>query len=213
MTGNENSETNLAYHKILRKITKKRKKLDPIPIGESNQPGQENAIAQDESEEEFDENLDEYSHETDEVIPSCPCVPPYFIQENGTFRKYWEIIVIFLALYNAFMIPLQLFFDPNPDFIDNNIVRCSDAIVDLLFLIDIIFMFRTTFLEPGGEEVRDPWKIAKAYLRGRFWLDFISSVPFNALFGKSSLLLDMLGLLKLTRVSRIAPTIRKSNAP
>ena len=111
------------------------------------------------------------------------------------------------------MIPLQLFFDPNPDFIDNNIVRCSDAIVDLLFLIDIIFQFRTTFLEPGGEEVRDPWKIAKAYLKGRFWLDFISSVPFNALFAKSSLLLDMLGLLKLTRVSRIAPTIRKSNAP
>jgi hypothetical protein len=140
-------------------------------------------------------------------------VPPYFIQENGTFRKYWEIIVIFLALYNAFMIPLQLFFDPNPDFIDNDIVRCSDAIVDFLFLVDIIFQFRTTFLEPGGEEVRDPWKIAKAYLKGRFWLDFISSVPFNALLGRSSLLLDMLGLLKLTRVSRIAPTIRKSNAP
>ena len=50
------------------------------------------------------------------------------------------------------------------------------------------------------------------YLGGRFILDFISSVPFNALFAQDTLLLDMLGLLKLTRVGRIWPVIRKSNA-
>ena len=119
-----------------------------------------------------------------EPIPTWPCAKPYLIQENGTFRKYWEIAVIFLALYNAFVIPLQLFFDPNPNFIDNNIVRCSDAVVDLLFLIDIIFMFRTTYLDTAaGTEVRDAYKIGVRYLKGRFILDFISSVPFNALFG------------------------------
>lgn len=81
------------------------------------------------------------------------------------------------------MIPLQLFFDPNPDFIDNDFIRCSDAIVDLLFLIDIIFEFRTTFLDTKrGSEVRDPHRIAVKYLQGRFLIDFISSVPFNALF-------------------------------
>ena len=80
------------------------------------------------------------------------------------------------------MIPLQLFFIPNPSFIDNDAVRLSDAIVDLLFLIDIIFQFRTTYLDTKvGKEVRDTTEIALRYLKGRFLLDFISSVPFNAL--------------------------------
>lgn len=73
--------------------------------------------------------------------------PPFLIQETGELRKYWEVIIIFLALYNALVIPIQLFFDPNPNIIDNDAVRCTDALVDFLFLIDIIFEFRTTFLD------------------------------------------------------------------
>lgn len=143
-----------------------------------------------------------------------PCCPPYFIQENGEFRKYWEIIIIFLALYNAAVIPLQLFFTPNPHIIDNDMIRFSDAVVDLIFLIDIIFEFRTTYLDPKlGKEVKTPEKLAKRYLKGRFTIDLISSVPFNALFSMRTEFLDMLGLLKLLRVSRISPVIRKSNAP
>lgn len=38
-------------------------------------------------------------------------------------------------------------------------------------------------------------------------------MPFNALFGLSTVYLDMLGLLKLLRITRISPVIRKSNAP
>ena len=119
-----------------------------------------------------------------------------------------------MALYNAFIIPLQLFFDPKPGIIDNDIIRCSDAVVDLLFLIDIIFEFRTTYLDTKlGSEVLDPHLIGVRYLKGRFMVDLISSVPFNALFNADTTLLDMLGLLKLTRVGRISPVIRKSNAP
>ena len=50
-------------------------------------------------------------------------------------------------------------------------------------------------------------------MAGRFVLDFISSVPFNALVKTDTIFLDLLGLLKLIRVQRIAPVIRKSNAP
>ena len=60
--------------------------------------------------EEADDSDDELGLTEDEKIPAWPCLPPFLIQENGTFRKNWEIIIIFLALYNALMIPLQLFF-------------------------------------------------------------------------------------------------------
>ena len=95
----------------------------------------------DKDSQEAEESEDDAAMQSYEQYPisAWPCIRPWLIQENGTFRKYWEIAVIFLALYNALMIPLQLFFIPNPSFIDNDIVRISDAIVDLLFLIDIIF--------------------------------------------------------------------------
>ena len=92
-------------------------------------------------------------------------------------------MIIFLALYNAAVIPLQLFFVPNPKLIDNELIRFSDAVVDFIFLIDIIFTFRTTYLDPKlGKTVTNKNDIAMNYLTGSFTLDFISSVPFNALF-------------------------------
>lgn len=53
-------------------------------------------------------------------------------------------------------------------------------IIDICFVIDIIVVFRTTLLdEDSGEEIKD-WKIiGMAYLRGRFAIDFLSTVPFD----------------------------------
>ena len=56
--------------------------------------------------EDAEESEEEVGDHEPDPIPAWPCQPPFFIQENGTFRKYWEIIIIFLALYNATLIPL-----------------------------------------------------------------------------------------------------------
>lgn len=87
-----------------------------------------------------------------------------------------------------------------------------DAGVDLLFLIDIIITFRTTYLDPKlSIEVRDPHLIAKRYIKGPLFIDFISSVPFTSIFkgatGGVKDFLDALGLLKLLRLSRLLKTV------
>ena len=42
--------------------------------------------------------------------------------------------------------------------------------------------FRTTYLDTAlSEEVYDPLKIAKRYLRGSFFLDLVSTLPFAEL--------------------------------
>jgi len=169
------------------------------------------AISAQEDEEETD---NEFGSEAKPMSKCDRYFPNFFIQETGEFRKYWEILVICLALYNALVIPIQIFFQPNPVWVSTDAIRCTDAVVDLLFLIDIIFEFRTTYLEPKlGVEVREPGLIAKRYIQGRFFIDFISSVPFNALFEANTVFLDLLGLLKLLRVTRIGKTIRGSNVP
>ena len=121
MLTTRDSETNTAYLKIKEQIKSKKKKLSGVP-SEEEMPrknldkfvAEEKAL---ESQKPTDKQLEEAeeSGSEDEVvtqhdekrhIPRWPCMKPYLIQENGTFRKYWEIAVIFLALYNAFMIPL-----------------------------------------------------------------------------------------------------------
>ena len=166
--------------------------------------------------DDVEESDEETKEDEDPETSPWPCSEKFFISESSEFRKRWEIAIMVLALYNATLIPLQLFFQPNPGFIDNDYIKCTDAVVDLLFLIDIIFEFRTTRQEPteiSPNGRADGHVIAKKYIKDRFILDLISSVPFNALFNTDTVFLDLLGLLKLLRIGRITPIIRKMNAP
>ena len=44
-----------------------------------------------------------------------------------------------------------------------------NALIDILFMVDVIINFRTTYMNPKtGEEVFDLKMIAKHYLKGRF---------------------------------------------
>jgi hypothetical protein len=55
-------------------------------------------------------------------------------------------------------------------------------IIDLLFFIDILFNFRTTYTDSStGDEIGNPKKIAKHYVLGRFWIDLLSSIPLDQL--------------------------------
>jgi hypothetical protein len=82
----------------------------------------------------------------------------------------------------------------------------------LVFFIDIFLNFRTTYISNiSGDEVFDFRKIALLYiLSGRFLLDVLSSIPFNAM-DSSSDFLPIFGMLKLVRVGRINVVIRNLN--
>ena len=53
-------------------------------------------------------------------------------------------------------------------------------IIDFTFLLDIFLTFRKTYTDPfTGDEQFDIKKIRKNYLKGNFWIDFFSTVPFE----------------------------------
>lgn len=86
------------------------------------------------------------------------------------------MLVIFLAIYNAFVIPLQIGFDPQvfkePYFI------FLDVFVDCFFAFDILVSFNTTFYNNEGTEIYTRKDIAVHYVSGgRFFIDFMSTVP------------------------------------
>ena len=55
-----------------------------------------------------------------------------------------------------------------------------NGFIDLMFCCDIIVAFRTTFYDiETGDEVFDPKRTAAIYLKGRFTIDILSTVPFD----------------------------------
>lgn len=79
------------------------------------------------------------------------------------------------ACYNVFMLPIGIAFR-----VQNQVFDLTSQAVDLIFVLDIMIVFRTTVLDDdSGEEIRDGKIIAQKYLRGRFTIDFLSTVPFD----------------------------------
>ena len=129
---------------------------------------------------------------------------------KSEFIKYWNNMVIVLAMYNSVTIPMAIFYgNDGLSLINGEYIALIDALVDLIFLIDVIITFRTTFLDTEkGTIVYDTHTIARKYLHGSFAVDVASSVPFGAFVPESQeqlrSVLNLLGLLKLLRISRLS---------
>lgn len=130
---------------------------------------------------------------------------------SSKFRLRWDIYIIIAAIYNTITIPMDIAF--KPEILASIGITIMESFIDLTFFIDMFINFRTTYISSKtGEEIYDSKLIAKRYiLGGRFFLDFLSSIPFDKLSGGSNDVLPMLGMLKLFRISRINVVIRNLN--
>ena len=74
-------------------------------------------------------------------------------------------------------------------------------------MFDIVINFRSCYVDSRTDElVEDPKKIARNYIKGRFWVDLIASLNFDLIIGpfldkdESSAVTDIFGMLKLVRL-------------
>ena len=61
-----------------------------------------------------------------------------------------------------------------------------------------------------GDEVSEPKQIARNYIFGRFWIDFLTVFPFDYISFLG--FLKVIGILKVFRVFRLGKIIDKLNA-
>lgn len=101
----------------------------------------------------------------------------------------------------------------NPDFTNHPAYIIVDSLVNLIFIIDVVINFRTTFIHKlTGEEIIEPKKIAVEYIKTRFFIDLVASIPFDKIAevfvpaGNASTL-NLITLLKLVRVLRLGRLI------
>ena len=93
-------------------------------------------------------------------------------------RIYWDFLIIIFAIYNSFALPMEIAFKPY--WLTSKINYIINGVVDVLFAIDILISFRTTYIcTDTGAEIVEGCQIAKNYLLGRFSIDLLATIPFD----------------------------------
>lgn len=134
--------------------------------------------------------------------------PKCILRESGTTKLNWDISIIVFAIYNSIMTPFNIAFDN--EFAGSILSLIIESIINVFFIVDIIINFRTSYMNTKkGEEIFDSKKIAKNYVyRMRFWIDLVSSIPFDMLMIDSLNFLNIIGMLKIVRVTKTSKIIQ-----
>lgn len=141
---------------------------------------------------------------------------PLIINHDSKFKMRWDVLILVISVWNSFSIPIDIAFQP--PFFQHPTNQICNHVVDAIFMLDILIHFRTSTLdEISGEWITLPNKIACAYVKSRFLLDILATIPFDTIFlsvlGKNiSGKLSLLSLLKLFRVLRVFKIISYMNA-
>ncbi|XP_012936081.1 potassium voltage-gated channel subfamily H member 4 isoform X2 [Aplysia californica] len=143
-------------------------------------------------------------------------MPEYKVQEvkkssliivhYGIFKIGWDWLILLCTFYIAIMVPFNAAFRESGRFKDSMYI---DAGVEVLFAIDIVLNFRTTFLNKSGQVVYEGKMIAINYMRGWFLLDLLAAIPFDLLYAFSVETATMVHLLKVARLLRLARLLQK----
>ena len=86
-----------------------------------------------------------------------------------------------IATWNALTLPIELAFEP--EFTESSWNGTLNLLIDFLFLMDMIVVFRTSIIGDNGEIVTDQKTIAIKYLKGSFVIDFLSTIPLDSMAG------------------------------
>jgi len=106
-----------------------------------------------------------------------PCSHRIVIYPAWTSKLAWDLAVMLVVLVDAFVLPYQLSFkrDLEPDAFDEFWFWITTS----FFTLDIVATFDTAL---GGDEddlIVDHRTIARAYLRGWFFFDWVSTMPWS----------------------------------
>ncbi|XP_054619824.1 potassium voltage-gated channel subfamily H member 7-like isoform X2 [Dunckerocampus dactyliophorus] len=146
-------------------------------------------------------------------------IDKFTILHYSPFKAVWDWLILLLVIYTAIFTPYSAAFLLN-DIEEQRRQECGyscsplnvvDLIVDIMFIVDILINFRTTYVNINEEVVSQPGKLAIHYFKGWFLIDMVAAIPFDLLiFGAGSdETTTLIGLLKTARLLRLVRVARK----
>ena len=133
-----------------------------------------------------------------EVLPEyklqSPRIHRFTILHYSPFKAVWDWLILILVIYTAIFTPYVAAFLLNEKKRKDDVhsryrdpLTIIDLIVDVMFIIDILINFRTTYVNKNDEVVSHPGKIAVHYFKGWFLIDMVAAIPFDLLlFGSET---------------------------
>ncbi|CAB1349669.1 unnamed protein product, partial [Coregonus sp. 'balchen'] len=157
-----------------------------------------------------------------DVLPEyklqAPRIHKWTVLHYSPFKAVWDWLILLLVIYTAILTPYSAAFLLN-DHEEAAMVNCGyscsplnvvDLIVDIMFIVDIVINFRTTYVNTNDEVVSAPLRIAVHYFKGWFLIDMVAAIPFDLLIYRSGEeTTTLIGLLKTARLLRLVRVARK----
>lgn len=98
------------------------------------------------------------------------------INPNGQFKKIWETLNMAFLVFVFVYLPVRLTFLVSSS--PGTFFFVLEVAADLFFMTDTVLNFFIP-IEHNWDMVYEHKEIAKVYLKGWFWIDLISSIPFD----------------------------------
>ncbi|XP_073181941.1 voltage-gated delayed rectifier potassium channel KCNH4 isoform X4 [Lepidochelys kempii] len=157
---------------------------------------------------------------TSSVFGSKPSVPEYkvasvqksrfILLHYSVFKALWDWLILLATFYVAVTVPYNVCFTGTEDSLAaarSTIV--SDIAVEMLFILDIVLNFRTTYVSQSGQVVYDTRSICIHYVATWFFVDLIAALPFDLLYAFNVTVTSLVHLLKTVRLLRLLRLLQK----
>ncbi|XP_016109727.1 potassium voltage-gated channel subfamily H member 8-like [Sinocyclocheilus grahami] len=142
----------------------------------------------------------------------------FILLHYSVCKALWDWLILLATFYVAVTVPYNVCFsapddsepdNPDCDSCTSRTTIVSDIAVEMLFILDIILNFRTTYVGPAGQVVYDARSICLHYCTTWFVLDLIAALPFDLLYLFNISVTSLVHLLKTVRLLRLLRLLQK----
>ncbi|MBN3296540.1 KCNH4 protein, partial [Amia calva] len=155
-----------------------------------------------------------------DVFENKPSIPEYkvaavqksrfILLHYSIFKALWDWMILLATFYVAVTVPYNVCFTAYDDCDSaSRSTIVSDIVVEMLFILDIILNFRTTYVSQSGQVVYDARSICIHYAATWFFVDLIAALPFDLLYAFNITVTSLVHLLKTVRLLRLLRLLQK----
>ncbi|RVE69784.1 hypothetical protein OJAV_G00081300 [Oryzias javanicus] len=129
-------------------------------------------------------------------------------------KALWDWLILLATFYVAVTVPFNVCFVSHHEGRDHHSLVSrstlgSDIAVEMLFMLDIVLNFRTTYVSQSGQVVYDGRSICIHYCTTWFFVDLIAALPFDLLYAFNITVTSLVHLLKTVRLLRLLRLLHK----
>ncbi|XP_028991163.1 potassium voltage-gated channel subfamily H member 4-like [Betta splendens] len=125
-------------------------------------------------------------------------------------KALWDWLILLATFYVAVTVPYSVSFMPYDHAVAGaRYTVISDVVVEMLFILDIILNFRTTYVSKSGQVEYEPRSICIHYSTTWFIVDLVAIMPFDLLYAFNIPVTSYVHLLKTIRLLRLLRLLQK----